>query len=77
VVKYAPSIISKAPHISSKTPFEYEPIRPGWLTWDQAMIYSSLPRHTLRKLIQNQQLSTKVKLIERDSIDRLLIGGYE
>jgi hypothetical protein len=50
-------------------------IRPAWLDWDQAVIYSGLPVHVLRALIAARRLRTREKgtLIIRDSIDQVLL----
>jgi hypothetical protein len=51
-------------------------VRPAWLTWGRAQIYSSLPPHVLDDLVSRRLLRTrntlKGRLIMRDSIDRLL-----
>jgi hypothetical protein len=49
-------------------------IRPAWLTWDQAVIYSGLPPCVLRALIAARLLRTRLggTLIKRDSIDEAL-----
>jgi len=52
-------------------------IRPAWLHWDQAVIYSGLPVYVLRGLISNRLVRARTfagrgKLIQRESIDEIL-----
>jgi hypothetical protein len=50
-------------------------VRPAWLTWEQALTYSSLPASVLRNLIADRRLRTRAtpkgRLVSRDSIDHL------
>ena len=65
--------------MTASHPFRVRWVCPAWLTFEQALTYSSLPAGVLRELMAARRLRTRAtpssRVISRASIDRFFQGA--